>query len=97
MPASALRFFGNHSLPYRAIPGVELTFEIWENASGKAQARQLGNQLGSCRMSGASWRRSVSLGFRGLGFGVLGFRVSGFRVWVFWGRTSNSEGESKGV
>ncbi|CAE7356548.1 unnamed protein product [Symbiodinium sp. KB8] len=34
-------FFGNHSLPYRAIPGVELTFEIWENASGKAQARSV--------------------------------------------------------
>ena len=41
-----LRFFGNHSLPYRAIPGVELTFEIWENASGKAQARQLGSSWG---------------------------------------------------
>mmetsp|Transcript_28799 Transcript_28799/g.64916 ORF Transcript_28799/g.64916 Transcript_28799/m.64916 type:complete len:495 (+) Transcript_28799:79-1563(+) len=34
-------FFGNHSLPMRANPGVELTFEIWENASGKAQARSV--------------------------------------------------------
>lgn len=26
------RFFGNHSLPGKAVPGLELTFEIWENS-----------------------------------------------------------------
>ncbi|CAK0904575.1 unnamed protein product [Prorocentrum cordatum] len=36
-----LWFFGNHSLPNRVNPGVELTFEIWENAQGKAQARRV--------------------------------------------------------
>jgi len=42
LPASCdegLWFFGNHSLPSRAAPGLELTFEIWENAQGKVQAR----------------------------------------------------------
>lgn len=34
-------FFGNHSLPMRASLGVELTFEIWENSQGKAQARSV--------------------------------------------------------
>lgn len=36
-----LWFFGNHSLPSRAVPGLELTFEIWENTQGKAQARSV--------------------------------------------------------
>jgi len=34
-------FFGNHSLSTRAVPGLELTFEIWENSQGKAQARSV--------------------------------------------------------
>lgn len=34
-------FFGNHALPLRANLGVELTFEIWENSQGKAQARSV--------------------------------------------------------
>jgi len=44
LPACAeegLWFFGNHQLPNRASPGVELTFEIWENNQGKAQARNV--------------------------------------------------------
>lgn len=44
LPASCeegLWFFGNHSLPFRAVPGLELTFEIWENSQGKAQARSV--------------------------------------------------------
>lgn len=36
-----LWFFGNHSLPNRAVPGLELSFEIWENSQGKAQARRV--------------------------------------------------------
>lgn len=36
-----LWFFGNHRLPTRAVPGIELTFEIWENAQCKAQARNV--------------------------------------------------------
>ncbi|CAK9023105.1 Kinesin light chain [Durusdinium trenchii] len=34
-------FFGNHSLPFRVALGIELTFEIWENSQGKAQARSV--------------------------------------------------------
>merc|ERR1719476_933784 len=36
-----LWFFGNHTLPGKAVPGLELTFEIWENTQGKAQARSV--------------------------------------------------------
>jgi len=39
--ADGLWFFGNHSLPYRAVTGAELTFEIWENSQGKSQARNV--------------------------------------------------------
>jgi len=39
--ADGLWFFGNHSLPNRAVIGTELTFEIWENAQGKSQARNV--------------------------------------------------------
>lgn len=39
--AEGLWFFGNHSLPPRAVPGTELTFEIWETAPGKSQARDV--------------------------------------------------------
>jgi len=39
--SDGLWFFGNHRLPARAVPGVELTFEIWENAQRKAQARNV--------------------------------------------------------
>mmetsp|Transcript_64536 Transcript_64536/g.120105 ORF Transcript_64536/g.120105 Transcript_64536/m.120105 type:complete len:479 (-) Transcript_64536:62-1498(-) len=44
LPASCdegVWFFGNHSLSRRAVPGLELTFEIWENSQGKAQARSV--------------------------------------------------------
>jgi len=39
--ADGLWFFSNHSLPVRAVPGSELTFEIWENTEGKSQARNV--------------------------------------------------------
>lgn len=39
--ADGLWFFSNHSLPARAVPGSELTFEIWENSQGKSQARNV--------------------------------------------------------
>jgi len=39
--ADGIWFFGNHSLPRRAVFGAELTFEIWENSQGKSQARNV--------------------------------------------------------
>eukprot|EP00928_Gymnodinium_smaydae_P087308 TRINITY_DN71588_c0_g1_i1.p1 TRINITY_DN71588_c0_g1~~TRINITY_DN71588_c0_g1_i1.p1 ORF type:complete len:508 (-),score=125.33 TRINITY_DN71588_c0_g1_i1:30-1553(-) len=39
--ADGLWFFSNHNLPTRAVPGCELTFEIWENSQGKSQARNV--------------------------------------------------------
>lgn len=39
--ADGLWFYGNHSLPARAVLGSELTFEIWENEQGKSQARNV--------------------------------------------------------
>lgn len=39
--AEGLWFFGNHNVNPRTMLGTELTFEIWESAPGKAQARNV--------------------------------------------------------